>query len=100
MRHAGRQSSRQAGTAPRRTHAGRCAVALVSAVWMSLAVAAPPKLAGQKVATVLDRLRTQGLTFIYNSAVIPPQLTVQEEPSAQSGLELAREVLSAYQLDI
>ena len=102
MRPTDNQNIRQAAARshPRRVRALRCCVAVVALTCASLASAEPPKLAGQKVAAVLDRLRTQGLTFIYNTDVIPPQLTVQAEPRAQKGLQLAREVLTAHQLTV
>lgn len=55
---------------------------------------------GVPVGDVLDNLRPQGLTFIYNTQVIPPQMRVESEPNARSGLALAEEVLAAHGLGI
>lgn len=49
---------------------------------------------------MLDNLRPQGLTFIYSSRLVPPQMRVESEPSARSGLALAEEVLAAHGLGI
>jgi outer membrane receptor protein involved in Fe transport len=62
--------------------------------------AAPTKFAGQSISEVLNRLRPQGLTFIYNSEVIPRQLAVRNEPQARRGLDLAREVLGPHGLTV
>ncbi|HET9447903.1 MAG TPA: TonB-dependent receptor plug domain-containing protein, partial [Steroidobacteraceae bacterium] len=53
---------------------------------------------GRRVADVLDELRAQGLTFIYNTRLVPPSLRVQQEPRARGGLDLATEVLAAHGL--
>ena len=55
---------------------------------------------GQRVGQVLDNLRAQGLTFIYNTDVIPPELRVVNQPSARTGLELAREILAIHKLTV
>jgi len=75
------------------------AACLIAHASLALA-AAPAKLAGQRVSEVLDRLRTQGLTFIYNTELVPLQLVVREEPSARRGLDLAREVLATHGLTV
>ena len=56
--------------------------------------------AGEPVGEVLDNLRTQGLTFIYNTRIVAPALRVDSEPRARSGLPLAREILAAHGLDV
>jgi outer membrane receptor protein involved in Fe transport len=53
---------------------------------------------GRPVGEVLDELRAQGLTFIYNTRLVPPRLRVQQEPQARSGLDLATEILAAHGL--
>jgi hypothetical protein len=53
---------------------------------------------GRSVGDVLDELRTQGLTFIYNTRLVPPGLRVGQEPQARSGLDLANEILAAHGL--
>lgn len=49
---------------------------------------------------MLDELRAEGLTFIYNTEIVADELTVTAEPSAASGIALAREVLQAHGLDL
>jgi len=47
---------------------------------------------------VLDELRSAGLTFIYNTQIVPSDLRIETEPHARSGTELAREILAAHGL--
>jgi len=44
---------------------------------------------------VLDELRSAGLTFIYNTQIVPNDLRIETEPHARTGVELAREILAA-----
>lgn len=53
---------------------------------------------GRRVGDVLDELRAAGLTFIYNTQLVPAHLRVQGEPRARGGLELAREILAPHRL--
>jgi hypothetical protein len=53
------------------------------------------ELRGRYVSDVLDELRSTGLTFIYNTDVVPSELRIENEPRARSGVELAREILAA-----
>ena len=53
---------------------------------------------GRKVSEVLDELRSAGLTFIYNTQIVPSDLRIETEPHARSGTELAREILAAHGL--
>ena len=53
---------------------------------------------GRPVGEVLDELRPQGLTFIYNTQIVPPDLLVDAEPRSRAGIELAREILAAHGL--
>src|SRR5512138_1049270 len=53
---------------------------------------------GRKVSEVLDELRAAGLTFIYNTQIVPSDLRIETEPRARSGAELAREILAAHRL--
>ena len=64
------------------------------------ATEASQQLVGQSVGDVLDNLRPQGLTFIYNTQLVPPQMRVEAEPSARSGLGLAEEILAAHALGL
>jgi outer membrane receptor protein involved in Fe transport len=53
---------------------------------------------GRPIGEVLDGLRGQGLTFIYNTRIVPPDLRVDAEPLARSGLALAMEILAVHDL--
>jgi len=69
----------------------------------ALLLCGPPAFAdyaGQRVSDVLDELRASGLTFIYNTQLVSPELLIRKEPSATGGLALAREVLAANGLDV
>lgn len=55
-------------------------------------------LVGTPVGQVLDNLRPQGLTFIYNTRLIPSSLRVESEPTAKQGLALAEEILAPHGL--
>ena len=55
-------------------------------------------LRGRKVSEVLDELRSAGLTFIYNTQIVPSDLRIETEPHERSGVELAREILAAHGL--
>jgi outer membrane receptor protein involved in Fe transport len=74
------------------------------ATWLSIGLLlCGPALAeysGRRVSDVLDELRASGLTFIYNTQIVPPDLLVREEPRAGGGLALAREILAGVGLDI
>ncbi|HEY0938532.1 MAG TPA: TonB-dependent receptor [Steroidobacter sp.] len=49
---------------------------------------------------MLDSLRAQGLTFIYNTQLVPPQMRVLSEPSARGGVAMAEEILAAHGLGV
>jgi hypothetical protein len=68
-------------------------------LWLLLLCAevAHAQFSGRLVGDVLAELRSQGLTFIYSSQLISPDLRVQREPTATRGLELARDVLAQHQ---
>lgn len=53
---------------------------------------------GQTVGKVLHSLQPQGLSFIYNSQLVPDSLRVLREPRARDGLALASEVLDQHGL--
>jgi hypothetical protein len=53
------------------------------------------ELRGRRVSDVLDELRSAGLTFIYNTQIVPSDLRIETEPRAREGVELAREILAA-----
>jgi outer membrane receptor protein involved in Fe transport len=60
--------------------------------------AALADLQGRRVGDVLDELRAQGLTFIYNTQIVPSTLRVEREPRAHKGVGLAQEILAAHGL--
>ena len=75
---------------------GRLACCVLAGVLLCRSALAD--LDGRRIADVLDELRPQGFTFIYNTQIVPSQLRVQGEPQARGGLELAREVLAPHRL--
>jgi hypothetical protein len=56
--------------------------------------------ANRRISSVLDELRSQGLIFIYNTEIVPATLRVATEPTARSGLSLAREILAPHLLSL
>jgi outer membrane receptor protein involved in Fe transport len=62
--------------------------------------AALAQLQGRSVGDVLKDLRAQGLIFIYNDQIVPPNLRVEVEPNASGGLDLARQILAAHGLSL
>lgn len=76
-------------------------VCLFSAFLVSTDVRAAEKtFVGTPVNEVLDGLRPQGLTFIYNDQLVPSALRIDAEPQARSGIELAEEILRAHGLGV
>jgi outer membrane receptor protein involved in Fe transport len=55
---------------------------------------------GRRLGEVLDELRSQGLTFIYNTQVVPADLLVTREPKSARGVALAEELLAEHGLAI
>lgn len=74
-------------------------ICLVSAVGVAAPESVRP-LIGTPVAKLLDDLRAQGLTFIYNSRLVPPHMRVESEPTARNGLALAEEILAKHGLGV
>jgi membrane-associated PAP2 superfamily phosphatase len=58
------------------------------------------ELLGRRISDVLDELRSTGLTFIYNTQILPNDLRIETEPRAREGVELAREILAARGLSL
>jgi hypothetical protein len=54
--------------------------------------------ANRRVAAVLDELRAGGLVFIYNNEIVPSGLRVKAEPTSQTGVALAAEILREHSL--
>src|SRR5688572_16812118 len=75
---------------------GRLACCLLAGVLLCRSALADVD--GRRIADVLDELRPQGFTFIYNTQIVPAHLRVQGEPQARGGLALAREVLAPHRL--
>ena len=57
-------------------------------------------LANRRVSDVLNELRTAGFVFIYSTSTVPSDLRVRREPHANSGVELAREILAPHGLTL
>lgn len=66
----------------------------------ALSVSAAPPYSGRPVQEVLDELRGEGVIFIYSTTIVPPELTVLEEPSAHAPIALAAEVLAQHDLEL
>jgi outer membrane receptor protein involved in Fe transport len=62
--------------------------------------ASAQELRGRRISEVLDELRSAGLTFIYNTQILPNDLRIETEPNAHEGVELAREILAAQGLSL
>lgn len=62
--------------------------------------AASDAFAGRRVSDVLESLRAEGLTFIYNTRLVPDRLLVDTEPAARSGVQLAEEILQQHGLTL
>jgi outer membrane receptor protein involved in Fe transport len=62
------------------------------------APASAQEMRGRRVSEVLDELRSAGLTFIYNTQIVPGDLRIETEPHARTGVELAREILAVHGL--
>jgi TonB dependent receptor-like, beta-barrel/TonB-dependent Receptor Plug Domain len=65
-----------------------------------LSSAAQAQFSGRRVSEVLDELRAQGYTFIYNTQIVPADLRVTSEPHNTRGVELAEEILAAHGLSL
>ncbi len=74
-------------------------VALVAAIVLAVtrqSIAA--EYIGHRVSEVLDQLRSEGLTFIYNTDSVPDTLIIAAEPRVVSGTALATEILQPHGL--
>lgn len=99
------------GPAPNGRWRGRLrAICLAAQLWLPLLLlpgqsgaAAQPAdipLAGRRVSEVLDQLRNEGLSFVYNTQIVADTLVVTTEPRARNGVELAKEILAPYGLGL
>jgi hypothetical protein len=77
----------------------RTLLSIAAMLAMTAALAAPPY-AGRPVQEVLEELRTHELNFIYNTQLVPRELTVRAEPKSGSGLAIAIEVLRQHELEL
>jgi hypothetical protein len=85
-------------TRPRRLHR---ALALVAALLIMASEASlGAGFVGRRVDEVLEQLRAEGLTFVYNTEIVSDQLIIGSEPRATSGVALAREILEAHGLTL
>ncbi len=73
----------------------RCLVSWLLICTLLAAPASAQELRGRRISEVLDELRSAGLTFIYNTQIVPSDLRIATEPKARMGVELAREILAA-----
>jgi hypothetical protein len=79
--------------------ARRQGVALAAVIVLAVArQASAAEYMGHPVSEVLDQLRNEGLTFIYNTDNVPDSLIIVAEPRADSGTELATEILQPHGL--
>ncbi len=67
-------------------------------LWGSAAAAQQPRYAGRPLADVLSELSRAGLTLVYSSRVVGPELTVPEEPRATTPRRILDEVLAQHGL--
>lgn len=54
----------------------------------------------RSVSNILDDLQRQGLSFIFSTQTVSPDLRVLREPQAQQGVALAREILAQHGLTL
>ena len=76
------------------------ACAVVLGVLFVGAQAAAAALAGRAVSDVLEELRGRGITFIYNTELVPDDLRIITEPTADEPVALARQVLAEHGLTV
>jgi outer membrane receptor protein involved in Fe transport len=85
-------------------HGAELKTRLRSAAWSMLTFillagpACAEELRERVVSDVLEELRSSGLTFIYNTQILPSNLRIETEPKVRDGVELAREILAAHGL--
>lgn len=73
----------------------RSAAAFLFVLILESPIASAATFTGRRVSDVLDQLRSEGLTFIYNTDLVADTLLVTTEPEATSGLALATQILQA-----
>lgn len=77
----------------------RCAFKAAIVLLLSIGqVALAAGFIGRRVSDVLDQLRSEGLTFIYNTDIVSETLIISVEPRAVSGTALAVEILRPHGL--
>lgn len=72
--------------------------AAIACMAFACGVAVAASYQGRRVSDVLDQLRAEGFTFIYNTALVSDDLVVGAEPRSQRGIDLAREILGQHGL--
>ncbi len=55
---------------------------------------------GRPIAAVIDEFRWAGYPFAYSTSLVPSTLTVSVEPSTTEPLEIVREILAPWHLDV
>lgn len=72
----------------------------LAALLFAVAAGAATPFAGRRVNEVLDQLHAGGLSFIYNTQIVPDTLLVVAEPHARGGIALATEILAPHGLEV
>lgn len=63
-------------------------------------MAAEGSIAGRSVAEMLEGARAEGIAVVFNTQLVPADLTVTVEPQARSGLPLLVEILAVHGLEL
>lgn len=59
-----------------------------------------PHFQGRLVADVIDQFRADNHPFAYSTALITAEMTVQDEPQGATAVEIVRQILKPYHLEI
>lgn len=79
----------------------RCPLIAATALLLNLgSIAAGAELAGKRVSEALDDLRSQGITLIYNTDIVPDSLRITAEPRPDTAENIAREILAPHDLTL
>ena len=57
-------------------------------------------LQGQRVAHVIDQFRAAGYPFAYSTGLVTDSMTVVDEPSGSTAVEIVRQILEPYNLTL
>ena len=78
----------------------RCLAAVATVLLTASLDVSAAELVGRPVGDVLDELRAQGVTFIYNTEILTDDLRVTVEPSSRDPVAIAREILRPHALSL